>query len=38
MVKPELIQEQPVPLAEVKEELERVKTRDGQLCFLATKT
>ena len=37
MVKPELIQEQPVPLAEVKEELERVKTRDGQLGFRATK-
>ncbi|MBS3138510.1 hypothetical protein J4207_02280 [Candidatus Woesearchaeota archaeon] len=37
MVKPELVQEQPVPLAEVKEELERIKARDGQLGFRATK-
>ena len=33
MVKPQLIQEQPISLAEVKHELERVKARDGQLSF-----
>ena len=37
MVKPQLIGEQPIILAEVKEELERVKERDGQLGFRATK-
>lgn len=37
MVKPQLIQEQPVTLSEVKEELGRVKERDGQLGFRAAK-
>ncbi len=37
MVKPELLEEQPVTLSEVKEEIERIKTRDGQLGFRATK-
>ena len=38
MVKPQLLQEQPVMLAEVKDDLEKVKARDGQLGFRATKT
>ena len=37
MVKPQLIQEYPLTLAEVKAELEKVKARDSQLSFRAGK-
>ena len=38
MSKPEIISEKPVIMAEMKVELEKIKKRDGELNFRATKT
>lgn len=38
MANPKIINETPIPMAQVKEELERIKTRDNELNFRANKT
>lgn len=38
MTKPEIVNEKPVTMVEVKEELEKIKKRDSELNFRATKT
>jgi len=37
-MKPEILSEQPVPISFAKEELERIKKRDGELSFRGKKT
>ena len=38
MTKPEIIKESPITMAEMKEELDKIKKRDGELNFRASKT
>lgn len=38
MVKPEIIEEEPITMAEVKKSLEEIKKRDGELNFRANKS
>lgn len=38
MAKPEIISETPITIAELKEEIEKIKKRDGELNFRASKT
>ena len=38
MAKPEILKETPITIAELKEELDRIKKRDGELNFRANKT
>jgi len=38
MVKPEIISETPITMAEIRSELERIQKRDGELNFRANKT
>ncbi|MBW2992939.1 hypothetical protein KY345_07045 [Candidatus Woesearchaeota archaeon] len=38
MTKPEVLKEEPITMAAMKEELEKIKKRDGELNFRATKT
>jgi DNA-directed RNA polymerase subunit F len=38
MARPEVIKETPITIVELKEEIEKIKKRDGELNFRATKT
>ena len=38
MARPEVLKETPISVAELKEEIEKIKKRDGELNFRATKT